>query len=843
MLNDDKNMDNQKFEDANDIEMDLEEMHLAQQQYESTVEQETEDEEEQKLKEKKAAPLNTAPDELVLNDESDDFEEALVIDDIDIVIDEDIIIGEDTDSAPTAKPIPAAQVEAETSETNADLGVDIDFTDDVFNNPDYTKAVSTDELDVIDEIIGDSSENLNLVLNLNIIDDDTADTERPQLRLGVDESEKSIPVNNDAFEAFATTGELSDNLAGNLDIKPAPPAKKEEPPKKMKPKAPPKPPVKPVSPVAKAAVPPVKPAPPVAKPVEPAKSEVKPVVETKDEEIVDSKTFFDNIDAAKKPTSFENNSLYAQTAKEMEEAANKSKLEAEAEAELEAFVEEQPADEEVTPIIDEKPEVITQADENLDSWQNELKEDSSSQITEFEEQLIDLTLNSNTTLAQEMYKLTEQIDTIKSTLDKQAVAGVSDGNTSSISLQLEAFKEQLTLQLVQLFEGISFNEELYELNSFIGDNFNKLKEEVELTNKQTSELRAALDDSFKRLSISVGDMPANVSSSDTDEKFDVLKDISEKLYLLEEIALSLKSCDDKDSFATSVNKVQEKLEETIAKIPEMIQGTSAEGKDENYSYGLVDVESDLAKMRVVINEMSNTVKSFNKVMDESPSSAQIDCLYDDISSISKRTNKLILTSDDAHKTLKHYLEEFELVIKQVDEKTGNLNSYPQQVQGIHTKLDNLTRLLLSTTKSDKALNDALLYLAQWIDSATASFDTLKKDAQVVKNVTIEKIDGLEDKIKTMEKAFDSKFDAVEKSVNTKFELIEKKIDNKFEIIEEKLDNVLKFKSTIETIMSQVTTTHESLKKTFDINEKLDVLEHKMTRFEKNINKIASYIEE
>ena len=61
--------------------------------------------------------------------------------------------------------------------------------------------------------------------------------------------------------------------------------------------------------------------------------------------------------------------------------------------------------------------------------------------------------------------------------------------------------------------------------------------------------------------------------------------------------------------------------------------------------------------------------SYSKLSDEFKK--DFETLSEDIVSISTRTNKLILASDESHKCLQDNLQEFKLVINDLDERTRN----------------------------------------------------------------------------------------------------------------------------------------------------------------------------
>ena len=411
---------------------------------------------------------------------------------------------------------------------------------------------------------------------------------------------------------------------------------------------------------------------------------------------------------------------------------------------------------------------------------------------------------SDCNLTQEVANLLQQIKLLQNSLSNLS-SDKSSESLNEIKEELQDFKEQLTLQTIQLFEGLSFSDEFNEIKNFIEDRFdesNKIASKNEVNDDFSTKLNAVESKILEKL--------------DYLEEQEIFGGKTDLVSQFEEKFLKLISNSVDDISEKLVAKVDDALSE---KNEEKTTPVESETQESGYNYGFADVESDLTKMRVVVNEISGSLKELNcSLVDANGSSLQLDTLSDDISSISKRTNKLILTSEDAHKTLKHYLEDFEQTVESINEAASNLKSYPQQISALNSKIDNLARLLLSATKSDKAINDALVYLAQWIDGASNSLEKLKKELYLIKTESFlnqaDKIQSLEGKIYSLESKF-----------------------------EEQAKSDREIKSMIELVLEQLSVANNSLKRSLAIDDKLDMLEHKMSKFEKNINKIASYIEE
>ena len=755
MLNDDKDMSDDRLgsnpnsgesgslgelgSSAESDDLDLEEMHLSFQRVESAKAQEDEDNKTKKPSKPKKPSVNENAPEILPPVED---EPVIDVEDIEINLEDDVVITDET--AQSAKKAPVPELPLDEDDDEDDLGFDVsgelsfslEDDSDAFDNPDYNKNINFDDADDTDD--GDDN---RLVIDFNIIDD-ADETNRPQIRLDMDYDRPPNEmvtlfgdssygdVKFDSEEFGVTEEETPELLKDAIDLEA--PLRVETQPELFD--------------------------------EDIILDEIIDEIPVTDEDI-DHEEFLENLlpeaveEEELKPSA--KKSVLPPVKKPMFDTSILSKPSKPQRPEQEsgAVVPDLYSSENMAKYSQGKQQNKLSLSPELALWRERIKKDPEMKLSKFEEQVIDLTLDSGTKIAEELLKVSAQIDMLKDTVDDEIQKRREHGLEVS---HLEEFKEQLVLQLVQLFEGISFSEDLYDLRTFMDENFVEIKQ--------------VLNEGFVALSRLVS---AKVASKDiTDSIFDESAPDSSKL--LPEISAKL-------------HVIEEKLSANI-------QSSSGGG---DYKYGLVDVESDLAKMRVILDQINTSSARFAKFAEDDAGFAQFECLQDDISSISKRTNKLILTSDDAHKTLKHYMEDFERTIREVDAKTLAMSAYPQQMSSIHVKLDNLIRMNLSTSKSDKMLNDALLYLAQWIDSASENFDIIKKEFKE----EAKRIDALEEKLEAIAKA----------------------------------DKDLK--STLDLISAQVASTNETLKRTMDINEKFEILEHKISKFEKNINKIASYIEE
>ncbi len=381
----------------------------------------------------------------------------------------------------------------------------------------------------------------------------------------------------------------------------------------------------------------------------------------------------------------------------------------------------------------------------------------------------------------------------------------ADDNTRGfIREELKQLKEQFVRSLTGVFENISFIEESEEIQNVIFDNVSEIKDEIE---------------KLKR------DLIANSNSnSDIDEKFANLKNILESI----------------------------------------TTGASS-GDSGKYIYTLPDVETDIAKMRMAINDVTEMIKKNREdgydVVERLDS---IDDIREDISSISKRTNKLILTSDDVNKHLRENIAEFKKIIDEVSDKCNKIDSTQ-----LNRNIIDVKALVMSGLKSDQILNEAFMHLAQWIDDSARTMNSI--DSQIQDNA--KNIDELKSKIDTTKEKADEIAD-LKNALNELFVKLDKKSDvdyskSLYEIeygldkLSDKLDvQELKIKSLekkieslsssqngneeitslLEFIASQVSAANENSRGNKLLLQKIEMMEKQMNQFENSISKITAFVD-
>ncbi len=146
--------------------------------------------------------------------------------------------------------------------------------------------------------------------------------------------------------------------------------------------------------------------------------------------------------------------------------------------------------------------------------------------------------------------------------------------------------------------------------------------------------------------------------------------------------------------------------------------TSGLKDDKDYLYTLPDIESDLSKIRVDINNIQktlisssdesteeciditskiNNIKAVVEKIQQSPINEEIseikalfDGLNEDISSISKRTNKLIIASDEVNKALKNNVIAFTSLINEFEKQSREFYN-SAFMNELNARIENLSK--------------------------------------------------------------------------------------------------------------------------------------------------------
>lgn len=341
---------------------------------------------------------------------------------------------------------------------------------------------------------------------------------------------------------------------------------------------------------------------------------------------------------------------------------------------------------------------------------------------------------------------------------------------------------------------------------------------------------------------------------DSDVVISQIKDLEKKF------ALQLVQVFDNISFDEEVEVIKDSIEDSSFQLKKEIQQVKnllgahnpdikldqpIQGTLNDYAYTMLDVENDMVKIRKLLDDMSKSVEKEQEINQENIKDitstiasvvellessegqysaevlksfqVQFDILNDDISSISKRTNKLVLTSEDVGKELKKNVADFSFIL-------SSLNRDITKISQIDKKIDNSNKMLMSSIKSDKVLNEAFMHLAQWIDDASEKIKNIDENVARLNSGNNEFL--LRELI--------NKIEAQQQVINS--------YESRFaQILSQKQNEEMK--TLLEFTAGQAQASNENSKGNKLMLQRMEALEKNILKFEQTIKKITSHVEE
>lgn len=423
--------------------------------------------------------------------------------------------------------------------------------------------------------------------------------------------------------------------------------------------------------------------------------------------------------------------------------------------------------------------------------------------------------------------LEESIDDIRDLIqEQQSLFSTLDNSDDKIAKMLELLQDKV--EALANTDVSEIKDEIHSIKDLIEyqkEYFEKYTDD-EKSQEISSHLQTLIGDISK--------IEKNVSEIDLEKNSQDIKD---------SVMTAILSAMDQVSFVEETEEIKDFVEEktnaineTLLDVKKQLTNISNAGNSDMdfYSYSLQDVESDLAKLRLTLNELSANPSSNDEVgvisanigrMAKSIEQLQADLknkeadgalqtdfekLKEDILSLSVRTNKILLNSDNSQKFITDTLDDF-------TQKTTNLQDKLEDLA--NNKLDARLSAIENTVKENastsKRLQSVMTYLGEWMDGTTEAISNIQETTAQASTVT--------EMIETLKSEIPNQAEILE-AVEVKFEEQQAKIDN----LEQKLEKVLEKLSALDENV---------------INTKIDKLDEKLDRLSMNIEKLTAYVDE
>ncbi len=489
----------------------------------------------------------------------------------------------------------------------------------------------------------------------------------------------------------------------------------------------------------------------------------------------------------------------------------------------------------------EKVDIIAAADNSEKI--NELHQDISainSTIKSLHEKIDILAMEDNSELQNELDEIYEflksqkrfieeinekiQLNIIKEKFD-EVVSNIEKNNTETnkIAETLKILHEKV--DSLALADNSEIKTEIKNIKDLIYEQ-RKLFDTNEESEK-TKEIENYLD----QLILEINKIEKGISEIDFNKNAQDIKD---------SVMTAILSVTDQISFVEETEEIKDFVEEktdainkTLLDVKKQLNNITNTSDDMDfYSYTLQDVESDIAKLRLILNDMSNSnsttefgvisaninriVKSIEELRasinhkENFEVTPDFEKLNEDILSISARTNKLLLNSDESSRIICNSLDEF-------NRRTSNLENRINVLDNtnIEKHLSIIDEKVEETMNSNNVLRNVMMYLGEWMDGTSETISSIYEKTS--------RISSMQDVLDELKEIIPEK-EILIKTIETKFEeqqnridRLEKKLDKAISIIEEQDENV--------------------------IHNKIDKLENQLSKLSSNIEKLASYVDE
>ena len=300
------------------------------------------------------------------------------------------------------------------------------------------------------------------------------------------------------------------------------------------------------------------------------------------------------------------------------------------------------------------------------------------------------------------------------------------------------------------------------------------------------------------------------------------------------------SVTDQISFVEETEEIKDFVEEktdainrTLLDVKKQLNNITNSGDDMDfYSYTLQDVESDIAKLRLILNDISTSNSSaevgvistnINRIAKSIEDLRQsltneesfelktdFEKLNEDILSLSARTNKLLLNSDESYRIICDSLDEFNRRTSSLEERLNILDN-----RNIENRLSIIDEKVNETMNSNKVLKNVMMYLGEWMDGTSETISGIYEKASKASSMRgildelKETVPEKEVLIKTIEERFEEQQNRIDR--------LEKKLEKAIAVIEERDENL--------------------------VLNKIDKLENQLSKLSLNIEKLASYVDE
>ena len=355
----------------------------------------------------------------------------------------------------------------------------------------------------------------------------------------------------------------------------------------------------------------------------------------------------------------------------------------------------------------------------------------------------------------------------------------------------------------------------------------------------TTEKAQNVDKYLEKLLSDLSTVEERINGLDIDKNSSDIKD--SVMNALLSVADQITFAEETEEIKGFVEERTEEINKNLLDVKKQLSSIASSSDSWDYTYTMQDIESDIAKLRIILNDISTSsskedISEISQNMHKIAASVNslhsslteeqilelknnIEKINEDVLSLSSRTNKLLLTSDESYRALTDGLDEFSKVTNQLQKRIDILDNNSMN-EVIEKKLDNINDAVTMSANADNIMRQVMMYLGEWIDDASEKLEIISADTS---NLSV-----INSEICLLKSMVDNKeiVDSLEKKFNEQ--------QNKIDMLEQKLDTIL---NAINNTSVQNSTLEDKL------NEKMKKLDDKINKLSKGIEKLTSYVDE
>lgn len=434
-------------------------------------------------------------------------------------------------------------------------------------------------------------------------------------------------------------------------------------------------------------------------------------------------------------------------------------------------------------------------------------------------------------------------------------------NREDLNVATDRLKEDLCNEIISMLNNVSEfilgDEDQSGMSSIqmdaITDKLDELTSVTELNNSGYGNIQIELNDLRERSNAILETLEKRNKKGSLEESvLEIKNDITEIQAKTEsikkqgaEIGDVIRECT--SSIIEAHEPASEKINEMLLDIKKNISILQSGDEESDYTYSMQDIESDVAKIRIYLNELSQNGISVNSEeftdelnsivvmvdsmkqqlnkIDECNLAETIEKLGEDVTSISTRVNKLLLTSDNANSMIENSLKEFKVLSENIDEQIQQM-SKSNKFKTIEDSLVEVKSALAESNSYSSLINQSLIMLAEWVDNA----------GEAITNIS-EKLEKLDD-LNNVQMAISNISIPETVDYSETFRVLEDKILEQNARIESQEEHLNKLDEKLSMILELVAKNDSS-----NVSAKMNDIDEKMEKLNKSIERLTSYVNE